>query len=180
MSCGALIISIMIIIYDFNILIHLEDSLYSHIYIIILTVILNVYLIFIIIYNCKKLQIPNEKLDILIDLFDSSNDIHLINNKLDECCNNNNISSKYNIIQKIIKILTERKRKELYLSMKENLRNNNLIITKEIIKKELNNMDKLINNYNHNLLKKQYSILKIIKETEIDTRINHIIIDFNN
>jgi hypothetical protein len=178
MSC-ALIISIMIIIYDFNILIHLEDSLYSQLYIIILTVILNAYLFFIIIYNCKKLQIPNEKLDILIDLFDSSNDIHLINNKLDECCNNN-ISSKYNIIQKIIKILTERKRKELYLSMKENLRNNNLIITKEIIKKELNNMDKLINNYNHNLLKKQYSILKIIKETEIDTRINHIIIDFNN
>jgi len=178
MSC-ALIISIIIIIYDYIICIHLEDSLYSQLYIIILTVILNAYLIFIIIYNCKKLQISNEKLDILIDLFDSSNDIHLINNKLDEFCNNN-ISSKYNIIQKIIKILTERKRKELYLSMKENLRNNNLIITKEIIKKELNNMDKLINNYNHNLLKKQYSILKIIKETEIDTRINHIIIDFNN
>ena len=148
-----------IIIYDLIILVSIRIVSFTDTTAII-TIILNTVLISIIInklFDCiihsKNREFEFEK---IVELFDISNNINLINRRIDE------YDSKINkqiLINKIIRILIKRKRNDLKIIMKENLKNYNIPITKEIIKKELELIEINLTSYKNNLNVKMICII---------------------
>ena len=138
------IFAILIIIYD---IIALTDNTYSILSTTII-ILLNIILFFLIINIIikLKLKIYNNK-----NIFDLSNDILYINSKINEYIKNNKyMKDKKFLIYNIKKKLIIKKRKELSINMRYNLSGIDIIITKAIIKKELNNIDYNLKNYiNH-------------------------------
>lgn len=171
------IISAIIILYDIILFTSIQTLPLSFITTII-TVVLNILLIIIILFKTINYllysQFKKSELDEVIEFFDKSNDISIINDRIDDYINDNYSKCKlYLIYTIIIKKLVDKKNNELKLLLKQKLSYNDSIITKEIIKKELEKMDTDLTIYTRNLIQKSKSIL------ELD-RINNTIIEINS
>ena len=131
----------------------------------IIFIVVIIIIIVIIIYNNRGSS--NEVFEDIIEVFDKSNDINVINSKINEYnCHKNKII----IIHDIIKILITRKKINLDIIMKQNLRNSHCPITKEIIKKELLFLDVEFNSYKNNLYSKEHKLNKIIFHEHVEMK----------
>lgn len=93
-----------------------------------------------------------DELENIINLFDKSNEITVINSKLNEYITNNNYTKgKHFLMFSIIRSLTNKKKIELTIAMRQYFINNNLQITMEIIEDEITNINNNISIYHSNL-----------------------------
>lgn len=96
-----------------------------------------------------------DELETVIDLFDKSNEITVISSKLNEyIANNHYTKGKHFLMFSIIRSLTNKKKLQLTIAMRQYFINNNLQITMEII-------DNNIITYRSNLNSKLSQILHL-------------------
>ena len=96
-----------------------------------------------------------DELETIIDLFDKSNEITVISSKLNEyIANNHYTKGKHYLMYSIIRSLTNKKKLQLIIAMRQYFINNNLQITMEII-------DNNITTYRSNLNSKLSQILHL-------------------
>lgn len=96
-----------------------------------------------------------DELETIIDLFDKSNEITVISSKLNEyIANNHYTKGKHYLMYSIIRSLTNKKKLQLIIAMRQYFINNNLQITMEII-------DNNIITYRSNLNSKLSQILHL-------------------
>ena len=99
-----------------------------------------------------------DELETIIDLFDKSNEITVISSKLNEyIANNHYTKGKHFLMFSIIRSLTNKKKLQLIIAMRQYFINNNLQITMEIIENEITN----IITYHSNLNSKLSQILHL-------------------
>ena len=99
-----------------------------------------------------------DELKTIIDLFDKSNEITVISSKLNEyIANNHYTKGKHFLMFSIIRSLTNKKKLQLIIAMRQYFINNNLQITMEIIENEITN----IITYHSNLNSKLSQILHL-------------------
>ena len=99
-----------------------------------------------------------DELETIIDLFDKSNEITVISSKLNEyIANNHYTKGKHFLMFSIIRSLTNKKKLQLIIAMRQYFINNNLQITMEIIENEITN----ITTYHSNLNSKLSQILHL-------------------
>ena len=94
----------------------------------------------------------------IINIFDKSNNIILINNKIDDYIFNYESRSKQNFIHTMINTLINRKRSKFIIDMKKKLLNSDHQITIEIVQQEIENIANNISNYRIDLYKKYNQI----------------------
>ena len=99
-----------------------------------------------------------DELETIIDLFDKSNEITVISSKLNEyIANNHYTKGKHFLMFSIIRSLTNKKKLQLTIAMRQYFINNNLQITMEIIENKITN----IITYHSNLNSKLSQILHL-------------------
>ena len=99
-----------------------------------------------------------DELETVIDLFDKSNEITVISSKLNEyIANNHYTKGKHFLMFSIIRSLTNKKKLQLTIAMRQYFINNNLQITMEIIENKITN----IITYHSNLNSKLSQILHL-------------------
>ena len=120
--------------------------------------ILGLVIIFMIIFIVFISNTEKDELETVIDLFDKSNEITVISSKLNEYIANNHYSKgKHFLMYSIIRSLTNKKKLQLIIAMRQYFINNNLQITMEIIENEITN----ITTYRSNLNSKLSQILHL-------------------
>ena len=93
-----------------------------------------------------------DELKTIIDLFDKSNEITVISSKLNEyIANNHYTKGKHYLMYSIIRSLTNKKKLQLTIAMRQYFINNNLQITMEIIENEITNIITYRSNLNSKL-----------------------------
>ena len=93
-----------------------------------------------------------DELKTIIDLFDKSNEITVISSKLNEyIANNHYTKGKHFLMFSIIRSLTNKKKLQLIIAMRQYFINNNLQITMEIIENEITNIITYRSNLNSKL-----------------------------
>jgi hypothetical protein len=124
--------------------------------------ILGLVIIFMIIFIVFISNTEKDELETVIDLFDKSNEITVISSKLNEyIANNHYTKGKHFLMFSIIRSLTNKKKLELTIAMRQYFINNNLQITMEIIENEITNIDNNITTYRSNLNSKLSQILHL-------------------
>ena len=99
-----------------------------------------------------------DELETVIDLFDKSNEITVISSKLNEyIANNHYTKGKHFLMFSIIRSLTNKKKLQLTIAMRQYFIKNNLQITMEIIENKITN----IITYHSNLNSKLSQILHL-------------------
>ena len=109
-------------------------------------------LIIIIVIIKSKLRVS--EFEKVIELFDKSDNIIYINNKIDNYIFNYESRNKQNIIHTIINTLINRKRSKYIIDMKNKFLNLNDQITMEIVELEIKNINNNITKYRNNLYQK--------------------------
>lgn len=94
----------------------------------------------------------------VIDIFDKSDNIIIIDYNIDNYIINHETRNKQKIMQTIINILINRKRNDLISSMKEKLLNSDNQITIEIVELEIENINNDISHYRNDLYQKYNQI----------------------
>ena len=93
-----------------------------------------------------------DELKTIIDLFDKSNEITVISSKLNEyIANNHYTKGKHYLMYSIIRSLTNKKKLQLTIAMRQYFIKNNLQITMEIIENEITNIITYRSNLNSKL-----------------------------
>ena len=93
-----------------------------------------------------------DELETVIDLFDKSNEITVISSKLNEyIANNHYTKGKHFLMFSIIRSLTNKKKLQLTIAMRQYFIKNNLQITMEIIENEITNIITYRSNLNSKL-----------------------------
>ena len=120
-------------------------------------------MIVIIAYNSKTYK---DELETVIDIFDKSDDITVISSKLnDYIVSNNYLKGKHFLMFSIIEILSNKKRSELTMTMRQYYINRNIQITIENIENEI------ANNENDILIYKSHLSSKLSQILELDNNI---------
>jgi hypothetical protein len=117
-----------------------------------------VMIIVMIIIMIIKAKLRVSEFEKVIDIFESSDNINVINKNIDDYIYNYESRSKQNFIHTIINILINRKRNESISSMKEKLLNSDNQITFEIVEVEIENIDNDISHYRNDLYHKYNQI----------------------
>lgn len=108
--------------------------------------------------------------ELLCDLFEKSNIITIISSKLDDYIINNSYSKdKHYLIFSIIRLLTNNKRTELIIAMRQKFIDNDMPITIDIIQKEIDLINDIISIYHNNLNAKMDEVL------QLNSRIDQIV-----
>ena len=115
-----------------------------------------VIIIIIVVFLKAKLRVS--EFEEVIELFDKSDNIVMINNKIDDYIFNRESRSKQNIIHTIINTLINRKRSKFIIEMKKKLLNSVEQITIEIVEQEIENINNDISHYRIDLYQKLNNI----------------------
>lgn len=117
-----------------------------------------VMIIVMIIIMIIKAKLRVSEFEKVIDIFETSDNINVINKNIDDYIYNYESRSKQNFIHTIINILINRKRNESISSMKEKLLNSDNQITFEIVELEIENINNDISHYRNDLYHKYNQI----------------------
>ena len=117
-----------------------------------------VFVVIIVMIMIIKAKLRVSEFEKVIDIFESSDNINVINKNIDDYIYNYESRSKQNFIHTIINILINRKRNESISSMKEKLLNSDNQITFEIVEVEIENIDNDISHYRNDLYQKYNQI----------------------
>lgn len=104
-----------------------------------------------------------DELETVIDLFDKSNEITVISSKLNEyIANNHYTKGKHYLMYSIIRSLTNKKKLQLTIAMRQYFINNNLQITMEIIENNIITYHSNLNSKLSQILHLDNSIIKVV------------------
>lgn len=117
-----------------------------------------VMIIVVIIIMIIKAKFRNSEFEKVIDIFETSDNINVINKNIDDYIYNYESRSKQNFIHTMINILINRKRNLSISSMKEKLLNSDNQITFEIVELEIENINNDISHYRNDLYHKYNQI----------------------
>lgn len=117
-----------------------------------------VMIIVMIIIMIIKAKLRVSEFEKVIDIFESSDNINVINKTIDDYIYNYESRSKQNFIYTMINILINRKRNESISYMKEKLLNSDNQITIEIVELEIENINNDISHYRNDLYHKYNQI----------------------
>lgn len=109
-----------------------------------------------------------KEFDELLDLFDKSNNIIMINSKIDYYISTNYLRSKQSLIHTIINSLINKRRIDSMIKMKEMLITSNYNITMDIVENEIQIIENDISNYRTNLYMKLNAISQLENIYTID------------
>ena len=117
-----------------------------------------VFVVIIVIIMIIKAKLRVSEFEKVIDIFESSDNINVINKNIDDYIYNYESRSKQNFIHTMINILINRKRNLSISSMKEKLLNSDNQITFEIVELEIENINNDISHYRNDLYQKYNQI----------------------
>lgn len=104
-----------------------------------------------------------DELETIIDLFDKSNEITVISSKLNEyIANNHYTKGKHYLMYSIIRSLTNKKKLQLTIAMRQYFINNNLQITMEIIENNIITYRSNLNSKLSQILHLDNSIITVV------------------
>lgn len=105
-----------------------------------------------------KAKLRVSEFEKVIDIFETSDNINIINKNIDDYIYNYESRSKQNFIHTMINILINKKRNELISSMRKKLLNLDNQITFEIVELEIKNIDNDMSHYRNDLYQKYNQI----------------------
>lgn len=105
-----------------------------------------------------KAKLRVSEFEKVIDIFETSDNINIINKNIDDYIYNYESRSKQNFIHTMINILINKKRNESISSMRKKLLNLDNQITFEIVELEIKNIDNDMSHYRNDLYQKYNQI----------------------
>ena len=117
-----------------------------------------VMIIVMIIIMIIKAKLRVSEFEKVIDIFETSDNINIINKNIDDYIYNYESRSKQNFIHTMINILINKKRNESISSMRKKLLNLDNQITFEIVELEIKNIDNDMSHYRNDLYQKYNQI----------------------